>query len=452
MGQYNDQRLKKKEDHLWARISEQKCISINRISLNWAEQISFYRFLNNRRVRLAEVIENQIEREHLTEVTGHVLAINDTTSINLQKHAGRLKKEGLGYIGGGAGRHLGFHLHPTICLGAEDLQILGLSSVQVWVREEFTPERKAAYKQIPIEQKASYKWIRAAQETKAHLPGASRITVIGDREADIYEEFVQVPDERTHLLIRSCQNRCLAGGGRLYEKLSGQSLAGEYEIEIQADRRNNRKRRLARLEVRFAEVEIKAPATGTDDGQKTVRLYAIEAYESKAPAGAEAVRWRLLTTHEVESYETARRLIGYYQQRWQIEQTFRVLKKQGLDIEASEMEDIESIKKLSVIAISVAVRTVQMSRSLEQPGQKLEKVFNEQERICLEQLNRQLEGKTEKQRNPYNKEELGYGAWVVARLGGWKGYGSQRPPGVITMKRGIEKFEIIFLGYSLTCV
>lgn len=436
---------------MWERISEQKCVSINRLSLNWAEQNSFYRFLNNPRVKLTEVIASQIERDQLTEVTDHVLAINDTTSVNLQKHAGRLKEEGLGYIGGGPGKHLGFHLHPTVCMGADDGQILGLSSVQVWVREEVTPERKATYKKMSVEEKESYKWIRAGEESKVNLPQAQQVTVIGDRESDVYEEFVRVPDERTHLLIRSCQNRRLKGGGQLYERLSRQAKAGEYEIEIEADRRSGRERRQARIEVRYAEVEIMGPAWPAS-AQPSVRLWAIEAYEKEAPEGVEAVRWRLLTTHEVKDYQTARRMIGYYQQRWQIEQVFRVLKKQGLDIESSELENIESIQKLTVMALSVAVRTVQLKRSLEQPGQKIEKVFNEEERKCLEELNEKLEGKTEKQRNPYQKEELGYGAWVIARLGGWKGYGSQRPPGVITMKRGIEKFEIIFQGYSLTCV
>lgn len=80
------------------------------------------------------MIDNQIERFDLREVKRHVLAVNDTTSINLQRHLGRLKAEDLGYIGGGAGKHIGFHLHPTLILAAESFHILGVSSMQVWVR------------------------------------------------------------------------------------------------------------------------------------------------------------------------------------------------------------------------------------------------------------------------------------------------------------------------------
>ena len=101
------------------------------------------------------------------------------------------------------------------------------------------------------------------------------------------------------------------------------------------------------------------------------------------------------------------------------------------------------------------MKTLQLKVSLCQSsgeGQKLEHVFNEAERECLKQLNENLEGSTKKQQNPYQVEELGYGAWVIARLGGWKGYKSQRPPGVITIKRGLQRFETIFVGFSLTCV
>lgn len=427
---------------------------MNQIGLDWAEVMSFYRFLKNPRVKLAEVIENQIQRHLLNEVDGHVLAISDTTSINLERHLKRLRAEGLGYIGGGAGQKIGFHLHPTLVMSAENFQILGLSSMQVWVRPEVNKERKGKYKQLPIEEKESNKWLRAAAESKQNLAAAQMITVIGDRESDVYEEFARVPDERTHLLVRSCQNRRLVDGGNLYERLAEQLVAGEYEIEIEADGRVGRGCRRAQIEVRYVEVEIVAPGANKGREKPSVRMWAIEARERNAPLGVEPIGWRLLTTHRLETSADAERIINYYRQRWQIEQLFRVLKKQGLDIESSELEEIESIKKLSVLGLGVAVKTLQLKRSLEQPSgeQRLEIVFNEEEISCLEQLNKKLEGRTKRQQNPYQKQELGYGAWIMARLGGWKGYESQRPPGVITIKRGLQRFETIFVGFSLTCV
>jgi hypothetical protein len=97
---------------------------------------------------------------------------------------------------------------------------------------------------------------------------------------------------------------------------------------------------------------------------------------------------------------------------------------------------------------------LQLKRSLDKSavGQKIEIVFNQEEMRCLERLNKKLEGQTKRQQNPYQAEDLGYEAWVIALLGGWKGYESQRLPGVITIKRGLQIFETIFFGFSLTCV
>jgi hypothetical protein len=38
---------------------------------------------------------------------------------------------------------------------------------------------------------------------------------------------------------------------------------------------------------------------------------------------------------------------------------------------------------------------------------------------------------------------------MIARLGGWKGYASQRPPGVITLRDGWVRFRNIFQGWKV---
>jgi hypothetical protein len=42
----------------------------------------------------------------------------------------------------------------------------------------------------------------------------------------------------------------------------------------------------------------------------------------------------------------------------------------------------------------------------------------------MEELSNRHEGKTEKQKNPYNRENLVWVAWHIARIGGWKRYAS----------------------------
>ena len=75
--------------------------------------------------------------------------------------------------------------------------------------------------------------------------------------------------------------------------------------------------------------------------------------------------------------------------------------------------------------------------------------FSPQQQACLEQLSPSLNGRTRKQQNPYPPYSLAWAAWLIARLGGWSGYQSQRPPGIITFYRGLQTFEGIFLGWKL---
>jgi hypothetical protein len=67
----------------------------------------------------------------------------------------------------------------------------------------------------------------------------------------------------------------------------------------------------------------------------------------------------------------------------------------------------------------------------------------------MEDILPRFEGKTEKLKNPYPKDNLSWPTWIIARLGGWKGYSSQRPPGVITLHDGWLRFHNIYEGWVI---
>ncbi len=364
-------------------MAHKQSVNIRKISKNRAEQVGYYRFLENENVSIGELVASVGENCALhLEGTQHILAISDTSEINLQSHVGRLKPEGIGVVGNNS--DVGFYIHPTLAVDAENGFPLGLSTVQLWTREPdhlHKDERK--YQNLPIEEKESYKWIKSAEETRTCLnrSNVKMITHIGDRESDIFEEFVRVPNKCNHLLVRVSQNRRLKDkSDSLYTYLGQQPIEGTYTVTVTTDSRIERKAREALLVVRCAKVEIQRPdKLSVADNPKSVQLYAVEAMEVNAPKDQKPIHWRLLTTHTIVCLEQALQVIKWYKWRWRIEQLFTTLKTVGLDIESTQLESILSIQRLTVLALSVAVRILQMLVGRDQPQLPATLAFSEQQ-------------------------------------------------------------------------
>lgn len=75
--------------------------------------------------------------------------------------------------------------------------------------------------------------------------------------------------------------------------------------------------------------------------------------------------------------------------------------------------------------------------------------FEEGEIKCLKIINKKMQGNTAKQSNPNSINNLKGAVWVIARIGGWKGYSYQRKPGATTLINGLQNFYNYYKGYSL---
>ncbi|MBZ9630082.1 IS4 family transposase, partial [Salegentibacter sp. LM13S] len=141
----------------------------------------------------------------------------------------------------------------------------------------------------------------------------------------------------------------------------------------------------------------------------------------------------------------------FYSARWYIEQLFRLLKKQGFGIEETELESGWAIRKLVVMQITALLKILQMNIAYARPegGQPITEVFDDQQIGVLKVLNTKIQGKTLKLKNRFDPDKTAWAAWILGRLGGWKGYQSQGPPGVIVLKRGMERFNYIMEGLEL---
>ena len=380
----------------------------------------------------------------------HVLCIQDTTEMNYHSHRNRIKENsGLGRLDTPQVA-LGFKMHSTLLVDAIEGNLLGFSDIHLWHRPLEMPDRKKReYTKLPIEEKESYKWISAANNSKQRLADAAMVTFVEDREGDIYEQLSTIYGGNIHYVIRSKSNRKTIEEQRAWEKLAKQPSLGSFTIELPTDYRKNRTRQKVNLKIRYTSITIprghhikNGPAY-----PKETSVNIVEAYEENN----DGINWKLLTTHSINGFEDAYKIVHWYSERWLIEQIHRLLKHKGFQIEDSELESGWAIRKLCIIMLNALLRIIQMNLAYNEPegGQPLEEVFNEEEIQCMQHINKKLQGKTLKLQNHNNPEKLKWATWVIARLGGWKGYESQGPPGIIVLKRGLDKFAAIFYGWEL---
>jgi hypothetical protein len=104
-------------------------------------------------------VTEEILIEELTHRTSQlcngriVLAIQDTSEVNLTAHEHRLKSDsGLGRLDAAEGT-IGFKIHPTLVVDAQSLLPLGFASLDLWHRPLEMPDRRERrYQSLKIEE------------------------------------------------------------------------------------------------------------------------------------------------------------------------------------------------------------------------------------------------------------------------------------------------------------
>lgn len=396
-----------------------------------AKIVQYDRLLANEKVTLDALLAGWGEQTAVAVAGRHVLAIQDTSEINFKTTAEH--RRGLGEIGKGVGH--GLLLHAMLAQDADSDACLGLVAGKIWTRQGRV---KVRHERRPLEEKESERWVSTANTAKEVLAAAAMVTVIDDREGDLYAKWASVAGPNFHLLTRSMHDRILANGAGMYATLENLPIADVATIDLTA--RAGRPKRSVELALRFGSVTLKRPQHTSRDLPDRVDLNLIEVVEREPPPGVEPLHWYLLTTHDINDKASAWRVVNWYKKRWTIEQLFRILKTQGLQLEDSRIETADRLLKLTAIAAKAAVMTLQLVQARDGNSPEPAKTaFNEDQIQVLAALGKKYEGRTKLQSNPHQPGSLAWAAWIIARLGGWDGY-PRTKPGPITMKHGLEYF------------
>lgn len=386
------------------------------------------RFLHNRRVTVAGMLETAFATTAAQVGGRHVLVIQDTTSV-------RVGADGFG-----------LSVHPLLAAEAASGCVLGLVDAFFLDRRGGRGRRT----ERDFADKDSRRWLDGAMSaSRLAAAGAACVTVVEDREGDIYECFALKP-AGVEKLVRVAQDRRLSDGGALFDTADGWEEAGRMTVSLPAA--PGRRAREAVLSLRFGAVAIPRPRNRKADAAKAlpaaIGLALVDAREIDPPAGEAPAHWRLLTTHAVADIADAVRIVGFYRLRWTIEQVFRTTKTQGFDMEALRQHEGGPLEKLVTATLIAAVTVLQLVAERDGTlGRPLADALDPADRPALEATSRSLEGKTERQKNPHPPGSLAFAAWVFARLGGWTGYYGK--PGPIVMLRGLSQFHAIKHGWGL---
>jgi hypothetical protein len=404
-------------------------------------EVRFNRFLGHAKVTAERIVESWSEST-VTAVEGrHVLAIQDTSEIHFNTKPQR--RRGLGEIG--KGNNHGVLLHPLLAVDADNGNCLGLLSGRVWTREG---RRTVSHDSRGLSDKESQRWIATAVAAKPLLATAAMVTLLGDRESDIFALYASAAEQHFHLIARSMHDRKLADTASLYAATDAMVPMERRAIRLPA--RAQRPTRQADLELRFGAIELARPQSKfLRHLPDSLRLVVVDVREINAGPDVEPLHWCLLTSHEVGSADDAWRIVEWYKQRWIIEQFFRVLKTQGLKLEDSQIGTADRLIKLVAIAAKAAVITIQLLQARDGSQQSARVAFNTGEMTALVALNRQYEARSKRLKNPHPPDSLAWAAWIIGRIGGWDGYPSSKPPGPITFRNGLEYFHALAAGWSL---
>jgi Transposase DNA-binding/Transposase Tn5 dimerisation domain len=351
----NDVRLNHRCQVLAEALAQHPTMPINQACEDWADTKAAYRFMANAHVSPAKILAPHGQRT-VARLKAYplILAVQDTTFFNYTAHP---QTDGLGEIGKKDQHQRGFGMHTTLALTPDGLP-LGILTQAFFSRPIGEPSHtpKALHK-LPIEEKESYRWLEALEQTLTCLPETVQAVSVCDREGDIYELFALADQREAGLLVRAKVDRCLAEKPlrHLWDKVEHHRRVGELTVEITGNQK--RPARQASVSLRFCSVTLKPPPRPAGQAKlPPLTLTAILVREEHPPADLkEPIEWLLLTNTPVTTLADVERVVGWYCCRWPIEVFHKVLKS-GCTVEACRLQTADRLQNYIAVMSVVAWR------------------------------------------------------------------------------------------------
>jgi hypothetical protein len=364
-----------------------------------------------------------------------VLAIQDTTDLNF---SGLKQTSGLGYIN--QTHQQGIKVHSCLAVSG-DGEPLGLLHQHTWTRRERTGKR-GSRSQKPTCDKESQRWLDTLTAAEQGVDESVCLVHVGDREADLYDLFVQPRCRNSQLLIRAEHNRRVQHElGYLIPTIEQTPVLDKQTIEI--ERNPERPARSATLTIRAMQVTIEVPRQHKSAQPcYPVDLGVLLVEEITPPPDTKPIRWLLLTTLAIDTPQQAWACVRWYSLRWLIER-FHYTLKSGCRIEQLQLETAPRLLNALATYSIVAWRLMWLVyRARLSPNAPCSEVLQSVE---WKLLRRKFEPKNRSQKPPTLRQAI---RWI-AQLGGFLARTGDGEPGLKTLWRGLGVLHHLVEGAQL---
>ena len=431
-----DKRLTQRLIEVAEELSTSPQSAIHAACGDWAATKAAYRLFDNEKVTAAAILSPHFQRT-VERVSEHkrVFAVQDTTYLDYTHHP---STTGLGPIGTPSQDIYGFVKHTTLVLTESGLP-LGCLSDAVWVRD--TPDRHTRKANVPLTEKESYKWIEAFNQTQARTPEGVEVISICDREADIYEFFVQAQD--APFVIRAAQNRNVDDeAGQLFAVVQRQPAAGQQRVKVPA--RGSEPAREATVSIHFTTTTLLPPYRQLPPQKlPAIDVSVVWVTEVNPPDDTPPLQWLLITNVEVTDFADAIQRIRWYSLRWQIEVYFKVLKS-GAKIEQCRLQTKERLLRYIALKSVIAWRLYWLTMyKRHAPAADCTSVLTDNEWKALYCITHK------KTALPKKLPTVSQVVVWIAKLGGFLARKSDPEPGVTVIWRGWQRLSDISDTFAL---
>jgi hypothetical protein len=326
-----------------------------------AEQRGAARFYANVRID-ANLLASRAEKHCIEAVLKQQEVLIAHDSSEFDEH-GRNEPHDAGPLRSSESR--GYMVHSGAILDPTCAARVGFVYLRAWTRPypQGTPRPEGHQGVGRVWKNEDDKWFWGIERSEKALGKhgfTGEVRHVADHEGSSFASMAKATRRRRLYTARTESDRCIhEGEGKLFDYLKSRPVVEHGLVNVEEDPKSaahgsTRRRRTAKVELRYARVTLQATCNYTGRRyRKGLKLWAVHVYEPDPPKGCEPLEWMLLTTLVVASRDDALLIVADYRCRWGAEDMYKIIKS-ACHAEMTTVPNLAAFKRLLAVVWPVA--------------------------------------------------------------------------------------------------